>query len=213
MKVSEKKKEANRKNAQKSTGPKSFEGKQTVSQNGVRHGLYTQALILNSPTIKEDITDYNSIIYGLDRELQPEGMLEEMLVRKAANCLWRMRRVIAAENAYVEDNLDGIDRAVTGYIRKMNDKWSDPVDDRPPEEMERIRKICIGRKMVPEENIGGYLMRYEMRLDRQLSRSLRLLLLLQERRRKMEGDCDAASEDMGQPAYYNPLADIGGEEE
>ncbi len=31
--------EANRKNAQKSTGPKSRQGKDTVSQNAVKHGL------------------------------------------------------------------------------------------------------------------------------------------------------------------------------
>ena len=36
---------ANRQNAQKSTGPQTVEGKATVSQNAVKHGLFTDSVI------------------------------------------------------------------------------------------------------------------------------------------------------------------------
>jgi len=36
---------ANRQNAQKSTGPQTDEGKAVVSQNAVRHGLFTDPVI------------------------------------------------------------------------------------------------------------------------------------------------------------------------
>src|ERR1043165_3369257 len=44
--VSEPKRIANRKNAQKSTGPKSKEGKEKSSQNARTHGLFCHALLL-----------------------------------------------------------------------------------------------------------------------------------------------------------------------
>ena len=36
---------ANRQNAQKSTWPQTVEGKATVSQNAVKHGLFTDSVI------------------------------------------------------------------------------------------------------------------------------------------------------------------------
>ena len=44
--VSQRKLEANRRNAQKSTGPKSAAGKKKVSHNALKHGLMSQAVPL-----------------------------------------------------------------------------------------------------------------------------------------------------------------------
>jgi hypothetical protein len=49
--------EANRKNAEKSTGPKTPEGKQAVASNAVKHGLFTRQLILND----EDPEEYQAL--------------------------------------------------------------------------------------------------------------------------------------------------------
>jgi len=219
MKVTEKKKEANRKNAQKSTGPKTEQGKLVAAQNSIRNGLYTRALIVNSPILKENATDYNSLIFALDRDLQPEGLFEECLVRKIANCLWRMRRVIAAENARIERQLEGIDKNVHSFL-----KWQCGYRDRdetpPPDEVERARNICMGVDSIPDESFGRHLMRYEMRLDRQLTRTLKLLQHLQKRRKsnsekeKQLGPLKMSKRTQisRNPMYQNPLSDINKDE-
>jgi hypothetical protein len=45
--------EANRRNAQRSTGPASPEGKATAAQNAVKHGLYTENLLLEGEDPQE----------------------------------------------------------------------------------------------------------------------------------------------------------------
>ena len=57
--------EPNRKNAEKSTGPKTPEGKQAVASNAVTHGLFARQLILND----EDPTEYQALVDGLQDAL------------------------------------------------------------------------------------------------------------------------------------------------
>ncbi|MCP4567186.1 MAG: hypothetical protein GY841_06370 [FCB group bacterium] len=215
MRTTEKKRAANRKNAQKSTGPKTEKGKQIVSQNGVKHGLFTRALILNAPALTDDQNEYNSLVYSLVLELQPEGLFEDFLVRKIANCLWRSRRVILAENAQIERQLRNIDGQVDNAIglQQLVDKSA---DDPTPEQKERTRSIVIGGNVIPNENMGRNISRYEMRLDRQMTRTLKTLNILQKRRKALE--VERAMEDkekFGDPlkmsnqsqSPYNPIRD------
>ncbi|MCP4569710.1 MAG: hypothetical protein GY841_19190 [FCB group bacterium] len=186
MRMSEKKLAANRQNAQKSTGPKTPEGKQIVSQNGVKHGLYTQALILNAPALKDDPAAYESLIASLIEDLQPEGIFENFLVRKIANCLWRSRRAIDAENAQIERQLKNIDSDVASDF-EFRRSFHPEEDDPTPEEIIRAKAIKIGSNSIPEKDAGHHIMRYEMRLDRQLSRAFFLLERLQSRRKSEFG--------------------------
>jgi hypothetical protein len=57
--------EANRRNAEKSTGPKTPEGKQAVASNAVKHGLFARQLILND----EDPEEYQALVDGLQDAL------------------------------------------------------------------------------------------------------------------------------------------------
>jgi hypothetical protein len=215
MRVTEKKLQANRQNAKKSTGPKTDEGKKIVSQNGVKHGLYTRALILNSPHLKEDLTDYNGLIFALDRTFLPEGLLEEFLIRKLTNCLWRSRRIIDAENAQIIRQLDSVERDTYSHFKYRH---AFEGIDKPPtdEEEECVRSTFIGKKSIPNEGAGKHLMRYEMRLDRQMTRILKTLDYLQKRRkanedkekRMQEQKMRDQSQSSRNPVIYNPLKDI-----
>ena len=96
--TSEKQKRANQQNAQKSTGPRSLEGKQKVSANRITHGILSTKLLLAG----EDPQDYQSLLDDLQAQLRPVGALEFSLVEKIAVILWRQRRLVSAETATIE---------------------------------------------------------------------------------------------------------------
>ena len=178
MPTTEKQRRANRRNAQKSTGPKTKGGKKISSQNNVKDGLYAHDLILNSPALKESQEEYECMLTLLIDELQPEGIFQEYLVRKIANCLWRSRRVIRAETAQVSRQLETVDDDLALQARFAKLMGKGDSDAESPEEKRRARAIAIGLQSIPNDNASHRLLRYEMRLDRQLTRTLTLLTRL-----------------------------------
>ena len=80
------------KNAKKSAGPKTAKGKRNVRHNAVKHGLYSPDIIINSPHLKENAEEYDLLPASVMAELKPVGLLQECLVRKIADCLWRLGR-------------------------------------------------------------------------------------------------------------------------
>jgi hypothetical protein len=87
--TSEKKAEANRRNALKSTGPKTPEGKDAVRLNALKHGLLSQAVLLPG----EDEEALKELGQNLKVELQPVGELENLLVDRIIASYWRLRRL------------------------------------------------------------------------------------------------------------------------
>ncbi len=96
----EKKTESNRKNAQKSTGPKSADGKVVVSQNARTHGLLSRNLIFEGES-QEEFSELMSLLVD---EFQPVGLVEHALVERVGIALWRQRRLVQAESAEVSLN-------------------------------------------------------------------------------------------------------------
>src|SRR5918994_7133465 len=87
--TSEKKAEANRRNALKSTGPKTPEGKDAVRLNALKHGLLSQEILLPG----EDEEALRELGQNLRAELQPVGELESLLVDRIITAYWRLRRL------------------------------------------------------------------------------------------------------------------------
>ncbi|HUT45026.1 MAG TPA: hypothetical protein VMX36_02025, partial [Sedimentisphaerales bacterium] len=78
---------ANQQNAQKSTGPQTDEGKATVSQNAIKHGLFTDSVIKG-----ENPAEYEAYHDQFLAELYPVGMVETMLAERFISLTWRLRR-------------------------------------------------------------------------------------------------------------------------
>jgi hypothetical protein len=78
--------ESNRRNAQKSTGPKTQCGKQRSSQNAVRHGLTAETVIgpLGDPA------DYQAFEQAVTTADDAETAVERELVLRLASLLWRL---------------------------------------------------------------------------------------------------------------------------
>ncbi|MFC1475783.1 hypothetical protein ACFLQW_02125 [Candidatus Zixiibacteriota bacterium] len=112
---------ANRKNALKSTGPKSLKGKQLVKWNALKHGLLSQAVIINDGSGQEEKQEFDRLHHQLRQELAPTGTIEEMLVERIATCYWRLRRVLTAEVGEIRKILDWADRGPTlERVKKFN---------------------------------------------------------------------------------------------
>src|SRR5437868_14831799 len=93
--VSEKKLEANRRNAQKSTGPKTDDGKAKSSQNALTHGVFAiKCHILPG----EDEAEYAAFHGEVLRDLQPRGIIQRELVDDIVQTRWRLRRLSKLES-------------------------------------------------------------------------------------------------------------------
>ena len=92
MKVTKAKIEANRRNAQLSTGPKTPEGKAAVRYNVLKHGILAKEVVIAVGDGREDGGRFEELLSGLPDELNPLGVLKEMLVEKIAVSFWRLGR-------------------------------------------------------------------------------------------------------------------------
>jgi cytosine/adenosine deaminase-related metal-dependent hydrolase len=80
---------ANRRNAQKSCGPKSAETKAKVSQNARKHGLCAHFHVLEGVERQED---FDAFLNQLIEDEQPVGQAEIELVVKMAEHTWLAKR-------------------------------------------------------------------------------------------------------------------------
>jgi hypothetical protein len=90
--------EANRRNAQKSTGPRTKEGKRRSRRNAVRHGLTAETVIASL----EDAEDYKAFEAAVTADYAGQTAVERELVLRLASLLWRLRRATAIETQLLE---------------------------------------------------------------------------------------------------------------
>ena len=87
--------QANRLNAQKSTGPRTAAGKERASQNALKHGLLAREAVIQG----EDPEEFELFREGMLEELTPVGVVEEMLAQRVVGLSWRLRRAERLQNA------------------------------------------------------------------------------------------------------------------
>ena len=87
--------EANRRNAQLSTGPVTDEGKGRSRQNAVRHDGLTAETVIDA---LEDADDYAAFEMAVTTDYDAQSAVERELVLRLASLLWRLRRATAIES-------------------------------------------------------------------------------------------------------------------
>ncbi|MCU1291239.1 MAG: hypothetical protein JWP08_89 [Bryobacterales bacterium] len=93
--LSEARPEANRRNAQRSTGPTSEAGKAASSRNAVKTALTGRAVLLPG----DDADRYQAHVNGFLQELTPVGHQETLLTQSLADIAWRLERIASLEMA------------------------------------------------------------------------------------------------------------------
>jgi hypothetical protein len=85
--------EANRRNALKSTGPRTEDGKQQSRRNALKHGLTAETII--EPL--ENPEEYRAFEEAIVAEYLPQTPVEQELVCRLASLFWRLRRATSIE--------------------------------------------------------------------------------------------------------------------
>src|SRR5438270_859066 len=108
--------EANRLNAQKSTGPSTPDGRAAVRLNSLKYGLYAETLILPG----EDPAAFEALLHGFDAEYQPATPTEKGFVNQIAMATWRRARIQRMEAAFYKSEHKSL---------IQHDKWYAELDD------------------------------------------------------------------------------------
>ena len=98
--------QANRRNAAKSTGPITPEGKEHSRCNAVRHGLTAETVI----GALEDAEDYKAFEAAIIADYDAQSAVERELVLRLASALWRLRRATAMETGLFEIEAEHLSR-------------------------------------------------------------------------------------------------------
>jgi len=89
--------QANRRNAQKSTGPKTPDGKRIASQNSITHGLTANRSVIENENLDEFKTFYTT----MHETLAPVGPVETMLTERIVSLSWRLKRAEWTESGVI----------------------------------------------------------------------------------------------------------------
>ncbi|MHC4204069.1 MAG: hypothetical protein ACYSTT_05420 [Planctomycetota bacterium] len=169
--TSKKQVKANQKNAQKSTGPKTAEGKAAVSQNAVKHGIFAQSVIKG-----ENEADYEAFHDKLLSEMNPVGTMETMLAERAVNLWWRLRRAERIQNQAIDVMI----------ARDEPSPLSKRMHDILPKDLQEIDydtraagpELVLGRSVIKDFSYSRVLDRmsmYERRIENSLLKIMREL--------------------------------------
>jgi hypothetical protein len=92
------KSEANRKNALKSTGPKTPRGKDHSRSNALKHGLYSKELVVS----EVDQPEFQDLRTGLKAQLEPRTVLQGIAFDFVVTCNWRCKLAVRLEQRQFE---------------------------------------------------------------------------------------------------------------
>ena len=168
--------ESNRRNAQKSTGPKTPDGKRRASQNAVRHGLTAETVV--APL--EDPADYRGFELAVTAAYDAETAVERELVLRLASLLWRLRRATAVETGLLQIQCE-MSAASDPAPSKLAGEMCDVIEifqSRNDASGQVLARCFLGLAGL-DNGIFERLGRYEASLWRQVSQTIFILQHLQ----------------------------------
>ncbi|HEY7337789.1 MAG TPA: hypothetical protein VH639_23045 [Bryobacteraceae bacterium] len=155
---SQRKIDSARRNGALSKGPVTEAGKQASSQNGARHGILSQTVVLES----ESEDRFEELHAALLAEFQPRTTTEAALVETMVIARWRHKRVLGIQKA-------GFDLELERQTTPGSSAY---------------RAAIVFKKLADTSRVLDLLHRYEVSFDRQFARALSLLLKLRAHSRQ-----------------------------
>jgi hypothetical protein len=179
--ISERQQEANRRNAAKSHGPKTPEGRAAVRHNALKHGFTAAEIVL--PTVEEQI-DFEQFRAAFEEEHQPVGPTEEVLVEDIVIARWRLNRIRKME---------------PGFFALRREVLKNRIKDEFSSLDAQAHLALIVRTDAEYSDTLGKMSRYEGRFERTFYKALKELQRLQALRAAVSDsgngtDCFARSD-------------------
>ena len=159
--ISERQQDANRRNAAKSHGPKTPEGRAAVRRNALKHGFTAAEIVL--PTVEEQI-DFEQFRAAFEEEHQPVGPTEEVLVEDIVIARWRLSRIRKME---------------PGFFALRREVLKNRVKDDFSTLDAQAHLALIVRDDAQDADTLGKMSRYEGRFERSFYKALKELQRLQ----------------------------------
>ena len=203
--LSEKKVAANRRNARKSTGPRSATGKAKARLNAIKHGLTAlRPIFLDG----ESEDEFEAMRTGFHQALSPIGEVEYFLVERMVQRGWQMgraerveielfsRQILADEAVRLETALTPRFKTPAGIASEFL-SGLEPTDEADSEKQLKEKRLGMARLRLGTSFVGlssgedilGKLERYETAAERSFFRAAHELERLQ--RRRMGEDVEA----------------------
>jgi hypothetical protein len=170
---------ANRLNAQKSTGPKTIEGKAMVAQNALKHGLFAHDNVIKC----EKQADFDCFREELLSGLSPAGSVETMLAERIVSLSWRLERIERM-------NSEAIDVMIAKIETNSSERrWRGEAGLLDPESGKS--ELSLGWTIIKDfsgSNVLERLLMYEKRIESSLYKAMSELQKLQLLRKKEKGE-------------------------
>ena len=150
--------EANRRNALRSTGPRTPNGKQNSARNAIKHGIFTQKTVL----FNECQQDYDNNLAAFNLRFEPRDEVERRVVSRLADCEWRLMRARFIEAATLDLQLDDTEEIV----------------DERYENIDEQSRLAYAIQLLDPTQVSAFsvVQRHEASLHRQYMRDYKLLL-------------------------------------
>jgi len=160
---------ANRRNAQKSTGPRSSQGKAAVSQNAVKHGLSARQTIISSES-QAEFDFYRDLMLS---ELAPATPMESMLAERIVSLSWRLKRAGRIQNQTIDAlNAHNTSSPLAKLTQSLFFKNHDQSQAQPSTSAANLTLGRLAIKDFSNARVLERLLMYERRIEHSLYKTL-----------------------------------------
>ncbi len=155
--------EANRRNAARATGPRTTEGKAKVARNAIKHGFF----VVQERWTPTQRRDFEHTLDGLRNDLKPDGILEESCVATMAECYVRMAAMLRYENIAALKYHQRRDREMDERIAAADATEAARLEAA----RDQLRRAGLWRPTIPGPREARAIIRYGGSLDRAIRRA------------------------------------------
>ena len=160
---------ANRRNARKSTGPRTPEGKAVVSQNAVKNGLSAHQDVISF----ESQAEFDLYRDQMLEELSPASPMESMLAERIVSLSWRLKRAGRIQNQVIDAlNQDNTSSPLAKLTQSLFFKGQDQPLEHPSKSAPELALGRLAIKDFANARVLDRLLMYERRIEHSLYRTL-----------------------------------------